>query len=318
MKKHSLFLLPTLFVLGAGALLSCASTQPSDKMEIVCTIWPEYEWVKSIIGDSDKFNVSLLMTNGSDLHSFQPTFGDISKITKSDLFIYVGGESDSWVPGVLQNKINDKLIPLSLTEVLGDKALEEEHKEGMEEGHEEEEEEAYDEHVWLSLRNAEIFVSAIEEKVSSLDPERKDTYSANAQTYLDKLNQLDAEYTNATTLSATHKTLVFADRFPFLYLTTDYSLDYYAAFSGCSSDSDASMETIIFLANKIDELQLSHIFIIDGSNGEIAETVKQSTKTKDQKIVTLDSMQTTTLGEGKTYLGVMEDNLKVLKEALKA
>ena len=131
MKKHSLFLLPILFVLGAGALLGCASTQPSDKMEIVCTIWPEYEWVKSIIGDSDKFNVSLLMTNGSDLHSFQPTFGDISKITKSDLFIYVGGESDAWVPGVLQNKINDKLIPLSLTEVLGDKALEEEHKEGM-------------------------------------------------------------------------------------------------------------------------------------------------------------------------------------------
>ncbi|MBO5528470.1 MAG: zinc ABC transporter substrate-binding protein [Bacilli bacterium] len=316
MKKHSLFLLPILFVLGAGALLGCASTQPSDKMEIVCTIWPEYEWVKSIIGDSDKFNVSLLMTNGSDLHSFQPTFGDISKITKSDLFIYVGGESDAWVPGVLQNKINDKLIPLSLTEVLGDKALEEEHKEGMQgEG---EEEEAYDEHVWLSLHNAELFVSAIEEKVSSLDPERKDTYSANAQAYLDKLNQLDAEYTHATTNAEAQKTLVFADRFPFLYLTTDYGLDYYAAFSGCSSDSDASMETIIFLANKIDELQLSHIFIIDGSDGRIAETVKQSTKSKDQKIVTLDSMQTTTLGEGKTYLGVMEDNLKVLKEALKS
>lgn len=318
MKKHSLFLLPTLFVLGAGALLGCASAQPSGKMEIVCTIWPEYEWVKSIVGDSDKFNVSLLMTNGSDLHSFQPTFGDISKITKSDLFIYVGGESDAWVPGVLQNKINDKLIPLSLAEVLGDKALEEEHKEGMEEDREEEEEGAHDEHVWLSLRNAEIFVSAIEEKVSSLDSERKDTYSANAQAYLDKLNQLDAEYIRATTLSATHKTLVFADRFPFLYLTTDYILDYYAAFSGCSSDSDASMETIIFLANKIDELQLSHIFIIDGSDGRIAETVKQNTKTKDQKIVTLDSMQTTTLGEDKTYLGVMEDNLKVLKEALKS
>ena len=316
MKKHSLFLLPTLFVLGAAALLGCAFTQSSDKMEIVCTIWPEYEWVKSIVGDSDKFNVSLLMTNGSDLHSFQPTFGDISKITKSDLFIYVGGESDAWVPGVLQNKINDKLIPLSLTEVLGDKALEEEHKEGMQ--GEEEEEEAYDEHVWLSLRNAEIFVSAIEEKVSSLDPERKDTYSANAQAYLDKLNQLDAEYTRATTNAEAQKTLVFADRFPFLYLTTDYGLDYYAAFSGCSSDSDASMETIIFLANKIDELQLSHIFIIDGSDGRIAETVKQSTKTKDQKIVVLDSMQTTTLGEGKTYLGVMEDNLKILKEALQS
>ena len=316
MKKHSLFLLPTLFVLGAGALLGCATTQPSDKLEIVCTIWPEYEWAKSIVGDSDKFNISLLMTNGSDLHSFQPTFGDISKITKSDLFIYVGGESDAWVPGVLQNKINDKLIPLSLTEVLGDKALEEEHKEGMQ--GEEEEEEAYDEHVWLSLRNAELFVSAIEEKVSSLDPERKDTYSANAQTYLDKLNQLDAEYTRATTNAEAQKTLVFADRFPFLYLTTDYGLDYYAAFSGCSSDSDASMETIIFLANKIDELQLSHIFIIDGSDGRIAETVKQSTESKVQKIVTLDSMQTTTLGEDKTYLGVMEDNLKILKEALQS
>ena len=151
-----------------------------------------------------------------------------------------------------------------------------------------------------------------------MDPERKDTYSANAQAYLDKLNQLDAEYTHATTNAEAQKTLVFADRFPFLYLTTDYGLDYYAAFSGCSSDSDASMETIIFLANKIDELQLSHIFIIDGSDGRIAETVKQSTKSKDQKIVTLDSMQTTTLGEGKTYLGVMEDNLKVLKEALKS
>lgn len=316
MKKHSLFLLPTLFVLGAGALLGCASTQPSDKMEIVCTIWPEYEWAKSVIGDSDKFNVSLLMQNGSDLHSFQPTFSDISKITKSDFFIYVGGESDVWVPGVLQNKINDKLITLNLTETLGDKAIEEEHKEGMEEQHEEEEE-AYDEHVWLSLRNAELFVSAIEEKVSSLDPEHKDTYAANAQAYIDKLDQLDQKYIQATS-SSSQNTLVFADRFPFLYLTTDYGLDYYAAFSGCSSDSDASMETIIFLANKIDELQLSHIFIIDGSNGEIAETVKESTESKDQKIVTLDSMQTTKLSENKTYLGVMENNLEVLKEALKS
>ena len=295
----------------------CGAKKPSgDKLHIIATIYPEYEWVKQITEGADNVEVSLLLDSGADLHNFQPSVKDITDISSSDVFIYNGGESDEWVDSVLSNAQNKDMLALDLMELLGDKAKEETAVEGMEtEEHEEEEDEKeYDEHIWLSLKNASFLCQKIADRLSEKDPDNKDTYAKNAKAYIEKLNKLDAEY-EQTCSSAKNDTLIFADRFPFRYMTDDYKLKYYAAFSGCSAQSDPKFETIVFLANKLDELKLNHLMIIDGSDDKLAKSVIDAAKTKDVKILTLNSMQSS-VGENSTYLGIMEDNLKALKEAL--
>ena len=283
-----------------------------------------------ILGDkADKADVTMLLDKGVDLHSYQPSTADIAKISEADVFIYVGGESDEWVEDVLKEAKNKKLKVINLMDVMGDKAKEEEVKEGMqpeEEEHaeeakdgKEEEEVEYDEHVWLSLKNAKIFTKKIADVLSEVDKDDAKTYQANYESYAKKLDDLDKKYADAVA-SAKNKTLVFGDRFPFRYLVNDYGLDYYAAFVGCSAESEASFETVTFLAKKIDELGLGNVLTIEGKNHKIAKTVVDNTKNKDQKVLTMDSMQSTTskdVKDGATYLGIMEKNLEVLKEALK-
>ena len=295
----------------------CGAKKPSgDKLNIIATIYPEYEWIKQITDGADNVELSLLLDNGSDLHNFQPSVKDITDISSSDVFIYNGGESDEWVDSVLSNAQNKDMLALDLMELLGDKAKEETAVEGMEtEEHEEEEDEKeYDEHIWLSLKNASFLCQKIADKLSEKDPDNKDTYAKNAKAYIEKLNKLDSEY-EQTCSSAKNDTLIFADRFPFRYMTDDYKLKYYAAFSGCSAQSDPKFETIVFLANKLDELKLNHLMIIDGSDDKLAKSVIDAAKTKDANILTLNSMQSS-VGENSTYLSIMEDNLKALKEAL--
>ena len=318
-----------------AVLSGCGNQTKSDKIEIVTTIFPEYDWVKEIVGENtDRVNITMLIDSGTDLHSYQPTADDIVKVATCDLFIYVGSESDAWVADVLKTANNKDMIVINLLDVLGDKVKEEEIKEGMEsedeeeeedhdhEGHEhhhDEDEPEYDEHVWLSLKNAVDLCEYIAGKIKTLDPEKADSYAANTAAYVAKLNALDAKY-KAAVDAATVKTLLFGDRFPFRYLVDDYGLDYFAAFVGCSAESEASFETIVFLANKVGELHLKAIMQIESADGKIANTIKNQTQTKDQTILTLDSMQSVTardVGNGTTYLGVMERNLDVLKEALK-
>ena len=182
----------------------------------------------------------------------------------------------------------------------------------------EHEEKEYDEHVWLSLKNAETLVGAISNALQELDPDSKDTYAANADAYVQKLSALDAEYRKAVS-AGTYKTVLFGDRFPFRYLADDYGLNYYAAFAGCSAESEASFETISFLAKKVDELKLPCVLTIEGAQHKIAVTIVKNTTEKNQKVLTMDSMQSTTsqdVANGTTYLSVMEKNLDVLKEAL--
>lgn len=310
----------------AVIMTGCAGTfKKSGRLSIVTTIFPEYDWVRQILGDrADQADVTMLLDNGVDLHSYKPTADDIVTVSSCDLFIYVGGESDKWVRDVLRNAVNKDMIVIDLLEVLGEKAKEEELVEGMEgedeEGEEDEEEEGpeYDEHVWLSLRNAADLCRYISGKICEIDPANKDVYSANTDAYVLKLNALDEKYKEAVA-SAKTKTLLFGDRFPFRYFADDYGLKYYAAFVGCSAESEASFETILFLANKVDEFGLKAIMKIESSDGKIARTIKESTKAKDQTILSLDSMQSATSGDvnnGLTYLSVMEKNLEVLKEAL--
>ena len=320
MKKITALLLALLML--AGVLAGCGKqndTNKTDKLSIVTTIFPEYDWVREILGDkADSAEITMLLDNGVDLHSYQPTADDLIKISDCDLFVYVGGESDGWVEGALKSAANRDRKVINLLDVLGDSVKEEETVEGMQEEEEDHEEKEYDEHVWLSLKNARTLVGAISAALQELDPDNKDTYAANAEAYGQKLSALDAEYQKAVS-AGTYRTLLFGDRFPFRYLVDDYGLSYYAAFAGCSAESEASFETVSFLAGKVDEGKLPCILTIEGKNHKIAETVVQNTAGKNQKILTMDSMQSTTsqdVARGTTYLSLMAKNLDVLKEAL--
>ena len=305
--------------------LACVS--PADisaetgRIRIVTTIFPVYDWVREIAGDRENADITMLLDSGVDLHSFQPTAQDIMKIAACDVFIYVGGESDEWVEDALSEAVNPNMTVLNLVDILGEGAKTEETVEGMEAEAAEnpdEEEEEIDEHVWLSLRNAKVFVSAIAEAVEQADPEHPDTYRKNAEAYIGSLSALDAEYT-AAVRDAAFQTLLFGDRFPFRYLTDDYGLSYYAAFSGCSAETEASFRTVVFLAQKTDELRLPAVLTIEGTNHQIAETIIGNTAAGNQKLLTLNSMQGITAQEvqqGATYLKIMEENLAVIKEAL--
>ena len=489
---------PTVSTTAAATTAASQTEAPAKKeISVVTTIFPEYDWVREILGDqADSADITMLLDNGVDLHSYQPTADDIIKISDCDLFVYVGGESDEWVDDALKNATNKDMKVIDLLDVLRDTVKTEEAKPGMqaEEGHNhgyshfddsdvqdrtlsdwdgdwqsvypylqegvldevmerkaesgsktaeeyrayyetgyktdvsqitidaenntmcfvkngvaakatyeykgyqiydyasgsrgvryffeatggdadapkyvqfsdhgigpgkaehfhiysgndgfdalsqemdnwptyypagmsgneikedmlEHEEKEYDEHVWLSLKNAETLVGAISNALQELDPDNKSVYAANADAYVQKLAALDTEYQKAVS-AGTYKTVLFGDRFPFRYLVDDYGLNYYAAFAGCSAESEASFETVSFLAKKVDELKLPCVLTIEGAQHKIAETIVQNTAEKNQKILTMDSMQSTTsqdVASGTTYLSVMEKNLDVLKEAL--
>ena len=305
----------------------------SDKISIVCTTFPQYDWVNNIIGKkSNRFDTTLLLNNGVDMHSYQPTIRDIAIAGSGDLFIYVGGESDTWVSDALKEAKNKDLKAINLMAVLGDSIKEEEIVEGMQEGkgflghsHKEgeeaddvEEEPEYDEHIWLSIRNAEVLVKNIAQEIAQLDEKNAKIYEKNAANYIKKLDKLDKQY--ATIIqNGKYKAILFGDRFPFRYLADDYHLKYYAAFVGCSAETMAGFETVTFLAKKVDELHLPVILTIENSDGRIAESIRTNTRTKNQQILVMNSLQSVTkeqLLDGITYLKVMRENLSVLSEAL--
>lgn len=321
-------------------------TPKEEKMQVVCTIFPEYDWVKSIVGDlENNYEVTMLLDNGTDLHSYQPTAEDIAKIAGCDLFIFVGGESDEWVEDALKEAINPDMQVINLLETLGEDVKQEEIVEGMQHNHEEEhvheeetaheeehehahEEETaheeehehaeYDEHVWLSLKNTEIFVEKIADALAEIDASNEMIYQQNCEAYVAELKELDAEYQSVVE-QGSKDTLLFGDRFPFRYLTDDYNLEYYAAFAGCSAETEASFETIAFLAEKVDELGLNSVMVIENSDTRIAETIISTTKTQNQQIVVMNSMQSTTskdVEDGASYLNIMKENLESIKIAL--
>ena len=320
--------------------------EEAPKLKIVATIFPEYSWIKEIVGEQGKnADLTMLAKKGVDLHSYQPSAEDILKIVNCDLVIYVGGESDEWVEKALREGNNPRRKVINLMKLLGERVRVEETVEGMEkeehhahgdkERHEEKEkhdehhgkegkhdehhdEAEYDEHVWLSLKNADVICKAIAEELSALDQKNAAAYRANSEAYRKKLAALDGQYKDVIT-KAPVKVVLFGDRFPFRYLTDDYGLKYYAAFKGCSAETEASFETVAFLAGKTDELKLPAVLTIEGRQHKLAQTIVDNTKSKNQKILTLNSMQSVTeeeIKDGASYLKIMADNLKVLKEAL--
>lgn len=323
-------------VLCVGLLVGCTSAtsnQPAtadaqgDKIKVVCATFPAYEWVQQVVGDrASDYEITYLMDSGVDLHSYQPSVQDIAKISDADLFVYVGGESDGWAEDAVKAAANSSLHTVNMMEVLGDSTVEEEVVEGMQAEEEEEgegaaegeEEPEYDEHVWLSLRNAQTLVDAVEGELADIDADHAGDYAANANAYKAELAKLDDRYASAVK-AAPKNTVVFADRFPFRYLVDDYNLSYYAAFVGCSAETEASFETIAFLSQKVDELGISNVLVIENSDEAIAKTVIANTQSKNQGILVMDSLQSVSAADvaaGKSYLGAMEQNLVSLTAAL--
>ena len=330
----------TIIFAAAVALFSCAFA--ASKKFIVCVTYPEYDWVMNILGDkAASFNVTLLQNNGTDLHSYQASIKDIAKISVCDMLVFVGGESDEWVEKAVAEAKNKNMVVVNMMESLGDKVKEEEIVEGMQAEEEEKEDEhehadhdddhdhdghhhhhdevEYDEHVWLSLRNAAALVQTLAQKISELDSANAAVYKANADSYAKELLDLDAQCKKAVAAAA-KKTILFGDRFPFRYLADDYNLKYYAAFVGCSAETEASFETVIFLAKKVDELGLNAVLTIEKSDKKIAKTIVSNTKKKSAEILEMDSLQSITqkdIKAGRSYLSAMKKNLEVLKKALR-
>ncbi|MBR4058450.1 MAG: zinc ABC transporter substrate-binding protein [Lachnospiraceae bacterium] len=321
------------FVLGAALYSGCGfQTTPiekgADKVSVVCTTFPQYDWVMNLLGDAaEEFEVSLLVKNSADIHNYQPSAQDMIAMKEADLFLYVGGESDAWVEDIMKadGTLSDKSV--SLVAALGDKSLVEEIVEGMEHDHEhghghekdhEHADEVLDEHVWLSLENAEILCQYISGRLQELAPDEAVVIAENTATYVKELHELGVEYQEVVDESA-HNALIFGDRFPFRYLTEDYDLEYYAAFAGCNAEVEAGFDTIIGLAGKVDELKVPCVLVIDGSDKSLAEAILQAAGDKDKEILTLDSMQSVSWEDilrGANYLDIMKANLEVLCKAL--
>lgn len=405
-KRIKALFMSAILLLGTFSMLlltGCSSDTgyDDDRISIVCTTFPQYDWLSQIIGDnSDKFRLTLLINGGVDLHSYQPSAKDMTKISSADVFVYVGGESDAWVLDAVRETKNKDMIKVNMMELISDRTKEEEVIEGMQEsrfqfrhththshstddhtdehsddhttddhaddhsddhttddrsddhadehsddhtaddhadeytagdhsednyaddhsleaGHSHTDEDIeYDEHIWLSLKNAAVLTQYLADIVKDLDKDNSQLYQDNADAYINKLAGLDSDYENVCENSRL-KTVIFGDRFPFRYLVDDYGIDYYAAFAGCSAETEASFKTVTFLSGKIDEIGTGSILVIDGSDKRIANTIKGNTSQKNQQILTMDSMQSAGTDDADyTYLNVMSNNLVVLKQAL--
>ena len=356
MKHRYLKSIGIVLVLCLTLLSGCArpvTTADKDENVILCTTFAAYDWVREILGDTDTFTCRMLVDNGVDLHSYQPSAQDIMKIANCRMLVYVGGESDTWVSDALAESGNEDIVAISLLDLVGDRALNEVELEGVEEHHhhdhddedhdhddhgheaetidhaaestdgqnvaEEDRDDHYDEHVWLSLKNAIVCTETLADAITELDSDNAKQYAANAKDYIGELEALDVDYQTMRS-QATQMTILVGDRFPFLYLAEDYDIHYFAAYSGCSADVEASVHTVTYLAEKLQDYNLPAIYVVDNGTDSLANTIAESADMQP-KILHLSSMQSVTkddIKEGCTYLSYMEENLQMLKEGLQA
>ncbi len=308
----------------SGCAIDSVPDADDSRLHIVCTTFPQYDWVRNLIqGNEENILLTLLMDKGGDLHNFQPSALDIARVSDCDMFVYVGGESDVWVDDALAEAVNPDMRVINMMEVVSGNLVEEEHLESFDhmgqedhghEGHASE----YDEHIWLSLRNAGMIVEEVTVQLEALDGAHADLYEKNCDAYLAKLNALDQQYARVVEESR-NDTLLFADRFPFRYFVEDYGIKYYAAFEGCSAETEASFGTVAFLADKLEALGTGAVIVLDGSDDRLARVLIENTETKNQKIFVLNSLQSVSrkdIRAGLSYLAAMEENCSVLEQAL--
>lgn len=313
--KRTLFLS---LLLSAAFLFSACTVPPleesgEDKLKIVTTIFPQYDFARQI--GKDRVSLKMLVTPGGESHSYEPTPQDIISVRDCDIFICSGGESDVWSNVILNSIDSSKMTVIKLIDCV--ETVEEEISEGMTEklptGEEEEAE--YDEHVWTSPKNAKAISEAITKAMMTSDSANSDFYRANFEEYEEKLNELDNEYRKAV-LTAKNTTVVFGDRFPFRYLFDEYGLKYYAAFPGCSTDSDVSAKNMLFLINKVRENNLSAIYYIEFSARKIADTISSETGAEPLLFHSCHTVSREDFEGGVTYIELMKNNLENLKRGL--
>ena len=294
----------------ALTMFTACSRPNSDngKIQVMTTIFPVYDWVCNILAGDDDFEISLLCDNGIDMHSYQPTAEDIVNISTCDVFIYVGGESDEWVDEVLANKRNQDMVVVNLLDVMGHLALPEDDDEPDE----------YDEHIWMSLVNASYVCTYLTEQVFSGLSSDPDKIRDNSTAYIYEFERLYTTYTPLIT-NASHSAFVVGDRYPFRYLSNDFGLTYYAAFDGCSAETEASFETVVNLADRLNEIGTSCVVVTESSDGNIADAIIEVAGINDATIVVLNSLQSVSRDEinsGVTYISLMEENFEVLVTVL--
>jgi zinc transport system substrate-binding protein len=289
----------------------------NNKINVITSIFPPYDFVREIAGDTgnpgSRVNLAMLLPPGAESHSFEPTPRDIIAIRNSDVFIYIGGDSDEWINRILESLDTSKIKILSLMECVN--LVEEEIVEGMEEEEEEEEGIAYDEHVWTSPANAALIIQAITETLCEADGQNAAYYRQNANAYTAKLNELDSAFQEVVD-GAKRKTIIFGDRFPFRYFADAYGLSYYAAFPGCSTETECSAATIAFLIDKTKNEGIPVVFHIELSNERMADTISEATGAKKMLLHACHNISKADFEKGIGYLGLMKNNVESLREAL--
>ena len=327
MKKLVSIFLSTVIICSLFSISGCGKTekvQKSDgKISIVTTIFPYYDFVRQLAGD--KADVRLLLSPGSDPHSYEPTPSDIVAIENCDLFIYNGGESDEWVDGVLSSIENKNVKVMKMMEYVtlrheqsmdhNHEHAEHEDMDDNDEGHDHEEGEEYDEHIWTSIRNAERMSASIADELISLDSKNSDYYNEKKADYISSLDSLDKKFTEVTN-NKKRDTLVFGDRFPFLYFVSDYDLGYECAFPGCSHETEPSTAVVSHLIDFTRENNILVVFYLELSSGKIAQIISEDSSAKTMQFSSCHNVTKEDFENGATYISVMEQNLEALKEAL--
>ncbi len=333
MKKILKLMVVAIMFFGVVILTGCNQNNNKSKMTIISTSFPGYDFARAIAKESD-IEVKMLLKPGSEMHDFEPTPQDIKNIKESEIFIYVGGDSDEWIEDVLSDIDTNKTKIIKLMDLVD--IVEEEHVEGMEEhdhedhdhedhdhedheheehDHEEHEEVEYDEHVWTSPINAIEIVTKLKDEIIKIDESNKELYEKNASNYVNELTAIDNEI-KSVVKSGKRSEVIFGDRFPLRYFVDRYNLSYYAAFPGCSEQTEADAKTISFLINKVKEDKVPVVFHIELSSGKIASTIAEATNTKVLEFNSAHNISQSDFDAGVTYVDIMKDNIKVLKEAL--
>ncbi len=320
MKKGFFSLLALCLLLCLCFSLSSCQERNADngKIKIVCTLFPQYDWLSNIVGNSDTVELSLLVSNGADIHSYQPTAMDIMKIADCDMIVY-GGDNELWVNEAIERSGRQDIRAIATAQIEGVTLRQvSSSSHTHEHGHSHEHNHTVDEHLWLSLKNAITISEALCEEVCMLDEENAVQYQKNTEQYINELLQLDRDFEESTR-EAKNKFMIFADRFPFVYLLSDYEIEYSAAFEGCTTDADADFDTVVRLIEESELHNAKYLAVCENANLSLAKTVIGSAKHAKMEIVVLNSLQAVTreqIDNGISYISAMRENLKIIQAVI--
>ena len=310
-------------LLALGLLAGCSRPPESDdgRLHVVATVFPAYDFARSAGGELA--DVELLLPPGAESHSYEPTPADILSVQECDLFLYLGGESDAWVDTILESVEPEGAVlrMVDCVPLLEEETVEgmESYEEGHDHAHDHEEGQGlgevvgYDEHVWTSPKNAAAITQAVGETLGEIDPVNAETYVAQAEDYAVQIEALDQEFTDFFA-GVEDRTMVFGDRFPLRYFAEEFHIDYYAAFPGCSTQTEPSAATIAFLTDKVREEQIPTVWYIEFSNHLVADSIAEAAGVKTAMFHTCHNISPEDLETGATYVSLMERNLETLRE----